>query len=99
MEVIIDTSQGISWASKGNDRIIQNIINLLNTRKYEVAYDRTLGLSGDFIDKPSDEAIAIITTEISDLISTREPRAELIEVLNAGADADGNMKFRVVVDI
>ncbi len=99
MEVIVDTSKGISWVSKGNDRIVQNIINLLNTRKYEVAYDRTLGLSGDFIDKPSDEAIAIITAEVSDLISTREPRAELIEVLYAGTDENGNMQFKVVVDI
>ncbi|RCX20873.1 hypothetical protein DFR58_10175 [Anaerobacterium chartisolvens] len=100
MQVTIEMSGiQINWTAKGNERITQNIINLLNTRKYEVAYDRTLGLSGAFIDMPLDRAIAETTAEIYDLISSREPRAELIEVLHTGIDEDGNMQFKVVVEI
>jgi hypothetical protein len=100
MVVNIDTStMSLKWGTKGNNRVIQNIVNLLQTRKYEVAYDRTLGLSGDFIDKPSDDAIALATAEITDLIQQREPRATLIEVLHAGTDEDGNIQLEVVVDI
>lgn len=100
MIVNIDTStMSLKWGTKGNNRIIQNIVNLLQTRKYEVAYDRTLGLSGDFIDKPAEEAIALATAEITDLILQREPRAILLEVLHAGIDQDGNIRLKVVVDI
>lgn len=100
MVVNIDTStMSLAWGTKGNDRIVQNIVNLLQTRKYEVAYDRTLGLSGDFIDKPAGEAIALATAEITDLILQREPRATLLEVLHAGTDQDGNIQLKVVVDI
>ncbi len=100
MIVTIDTANmDLTWGTKGSDRIIQNIANLLRTRRYEVAYDRTLGLSGDFIDKPSDQAIAIAAAELSDLITQREPRASLIEVQSAGTDEDGNIQFKVVVEI
>ncbi|OPX45073.1 hypothetical protein CLHUN_13050 [Ruminiclostridium hungatei] len=64
-----------------------------------MAYDRTLGLSGDFIDKPLDQAIAIAAAELSDLITQREPRASLIEVQSASTDEDGNIQFKVVVEI
>lgn len=100
MVVNIDTStMSLAWGTKGNDRIVQNIVNLLQTGKYEVAYDRTLGLSGDFINKPSEEAIVLATAEITDLILQREPRATLLEVLHAGTDQDGNIQLKVVVDI
>lgn len=100
MVVNIDTAtMSLTWGTKGNNRIIQNIVNLLQTRKYEVAYDRTLGLSGNFIDKPVDEAIALATAEITDLILQYEPRATLVEVLHVGNDEDGNIQLKVVVDI
>jgi phage baseplate assembly protein W len=96
----IDSSQkGINWSAKGAERIIQNIKNLLGTSKYEVAYDRTLGLSRDIIDMPLQKAIAKATTEIIDLISNREPRVVIKEVKYAGADNDGNIQFKVVVDV
>lgn len=100
MLVEIDTSKttDINWNAKGINRIVQNIMNLLNTFTYEVAYERTIGLTGKFIDKPLDQAIAEVTTEIFDLISEREPRAEVKEVQYLGIGEDG-MNFKVVVDI
>lgn len=95
----ISNSQGVDWAAKGTDRIVQNIVNLLNTFRYEVAYDRTLGLSGKFIDKPTDKSIAETIAEIYDLIQTREPRAKLKEVQYIGLDEQGNMQFKVVIDV
>lgn len=101
MEVIIDTSQkaNINWNAKGTERIIQNIVNLLNTFRYEVAYDRTIGLTGKFIDKPLDHAVAEATSEMYELITIYEPRATLKEVQYIGLDDKGNMQFKVVVDI
>ncbi len=100
MITTIDSSNmELTWGTKGNSRIIQNIANLLKTRKYEVAYDRTLGLSGNFTDKPADQAVALATAEIADMLSQSEPRAALIEVLYDGADIEGNMRLKVVIDI
>jgi phage baseplate assembly protein W len=100
MEVIVDTSKGtkINWNAKGRDRIIQNTINLINTLKYEVAYDRTLGLSGTFIDKPMDIAIADATAEIYEIISEMEPRATVKEV-NCLGIFNEEIQFEVVMDI
>jgi len=100
MQVVIDTSSKsrIRWGVKGVDRVVQNITNLLNTFKYEVAYDRTLGLSGRFVDKPLDQAVAEATTEIYELISEREPRVSIEEVQYTGMDDKGNMQFKVVID-
>lgn len=101
MKVTINTNEvsNISWGAKGTKRVAQNIVNLLNTFLYEIAYDRTLGLSGKFIDMPIDQAIAIATTEIIELITEREPRATVEEVQFIQIDENGNMVFKVVVDI
>ena len=101
MQVIIDTSADnvLDWSAKGENRIVQNILNLLKTYKYEVAYDRTLGLTGKFIYKPLDQSIAIAIEEIYEQISLREPRAKVIDVQHVGFDREGNMQFKVVVEI
>ncbi|WP_051585901.1 hypothetical protein [Caldanaerobius polysaccharolyticus] len=101
MLVTIDTSNisNINWSTSGTDRVIQNVINIIKTFKYEVAYDRTMGLTGKFIDKPLDEAIALATAEIIEVITEREPRAAVKEVNFTGLNDDGNMSFEVVVDV
>ncbi len=101
MLITIDTlnKTDLNWFSKGKSRIIQNISNLLSTYKYEIAYDRTLGLTRAFVDMPLQSAIAAATTEIIDLISAREPRATIKKVIYIDSDINGNMHFKVVIDI
>lgn len=100
MQIIIESTQSIiNWSAKGVDRIVQNISNLLNTFKYEVAYDRTLGMTGNYIDKPKDVAIALAAAEIHELIAQREPRAKIIDVLYTGLDKNENMQFKVVIEV
>ncbi|KMT23015.1 hypothetical protein [Clostridium cylindrosporum] len=76
----IRTDQEINWGAKGTERILQNIVNLLNTFKYEVAYDRVLGTNPDNVDLPNDKVIGGIISETYDLIEQYEPRATIIEV-------------------
>ncbi|MGF7431101.1 hypothetical protein PQV03_10090 [Thermoanaerobacterium thermosaccharolyticum] len=101
MLVTIDTSNisNINWSASGTDRVIQNVINIIKTFKYEVAYDRTMGLTGKFIDKPLDEAIAFATAELIEAITEREPRTTVKEANFTRLDEDGNMSFEVVVDV
>lgn len=101
MEVVIKTGGApvLNWTAKGTDRIIQNVANLLATKKYEVAYDRTLGMSPDIEDKPLPEAVAQATSEIIELIGDYEPRATVKDVKYAGVDANGNMVLEVTIEI
>lgn len=97
----IDTSSPVSlnWAATGTERVIQNVTNLINTWKYEIAYNRTIGIDPGLMDKPSDEAAINYTSKVYELISNFEPRAEVQEVTNTGIDENGNMVFKVVISV
>lgn len=101
MEYVIETSKDnkIDWEATGVDRILQNVSNIIQTLKYEVAYDRTLGIDSRLLQMPLDKAAALATTEIINQITLREPRAKVKSVNYLGIDTSGNMQFRVVVDI
>lgn len=89
----------LNWAAKGAERIIQNVWNLINTWKYEVAYHRTMGMNTAFLDKPYDTASALYISEVYRIISTYEPRAEVKNVKVSGIDNEGNIGFKVVIEI
>ena len=89
----------LAWHAKGIDRIAQNVFNLISTFKYEVAYDRTLGLDGSFIDKPLSIAIAQVTAQIYDIVAEREPRATVKSVDFISIDDTGNLELEVVINI
>lgn len=100
MLVTINTKNiPLDWTAKGINRIAQNVFNLISTIKYEVAYDRTLGLDGSFIDAPLPVAIAQLTAQIYDIVAEREPRATVKSVDFKSIDDTGNLQFEVVVDI
>lgn len=97
----IDTSNQhqIKWGSKGADRILQNVINLINTFRYEIAYDRTMGINPDLVDMPADEAGVRFANEVVSLITDREPRAEVKTVDYLGTDINGAIALKVVIEI
>jgi len=100
MQITINTqSFKLAWNAKGIDRIAQNVFNLISTFKYEVAYDRTLGIDSSFLDKPLPIAIAQSTAQIYDVVAEREPRASVTDVNFISVDDTGNLQFEVVVDI
>ena len=101
MKIVINTSDkvNINWGAKGADEIAQNVLTLINTFTYEVAYDRTIGINAQFQDMPLQEAVANITAQIYELIEQREPRATVKEVNFIGQSEDGNLAFEVVIDV
>lgn len=101
MQVKITTSDSpnIDWAAIGSAEIVQNVFTLLNTFTYEVAYDRTLGMQGQFVDKPESEAVPIVIAQIYSLISDAEPRASVEDVAFQGKSVDGSLIFEVVIDV
>ena len=100
MEYVIDTaSDSLNWNASGDERIIQNVLNIIRTHRYEVAYDRTRGINPTVLDKPLETAVMLYTAEIYRVVELYEPRAAVGKVEFTGVDTDGNMQFRVVLDI
>jgi phage baseplate assembly protein W len=101
VELVIDTSApaALDWAAAGVARIAQNVRNLISTFRYEVAYDRTLGIDPALLDKPAETAAAQYIAEVYRVVSLYEPRAMVKDVRFTGVDTDGNMQFQVVVEI
>lgn len=101
MEYTIDTSKPftLNWSAKGKERIIQNVFIAIYTWKYEVAYNREFGIIQTLMDKPLDTAEAIYTSEVFRVVNEYEPRADIKEVKFIGVDENGNMQFKVVIDI
>jgi phage baseplate assembly protein W len=97
----IDTSQEytLDWRAKGEQRILQNIRNLLSTFRYEVAFDRTKGLDPTLLDKPAETALAMYISEVYRLVETYEPNAKVKNVSATGIDSKGNIALKVVIEI
>lgn len=94
---IVYSNQKINWNAKGNERILQNVVNILNTYRYEIAYDRTFGRDPNTIDKPIVKTRDVLIAETYDLIQDYESRAVVkdVEVLQG---KDGPV-IKAVVDI
>ncbi|WP_438449472.1 hypothetical protein [Gorillibacterium sp. sgz5001074] len=101
MEVTLQTTSApdIDWGATGAAEIVQNVRTLISTFKYEVAYDRTLGIRPDFLDMPQQLAVTRAVAEIYAVVEEREPRARLKDVSFDGVDEDGTMNFKVVMEV
>lgn len=92
----------INWNAKGDERILQNVSNILNTLKYELPYDRLMGRNPDNLDKPLNKIQNKLIEETYDLISTYETRANIKEVdiiYEKNDDGDNIPTIKVVVEI
>lgn len=94
--MIVSSIGQIDWSAKGRDRIAQNVRNLINTYRYEVAFHRTMGLPARIIDAPTPEAMAELGIEIRALIARYEPRAKVGDVI-CTPDESGEIRVRVVL--
>lgn len=101
MIVQIDNSvsTGLNWCARGKERIVQNVVNILNTYKYEVAYMRGFGMSPDALDKDVETMKSIITEDLLDNIKEYEPRATLKSVNVKEITADGGVIAVVQIEI
>ena len=85
----------IDWEATGDARIVQNVRNILRTRRYEVPFMRGMGLSADHIDTTHMQIQSEIQKDITDAINAYEERANILDVSLESVDQDG--KYVVVV--
>lgn len=100
-EFIIDTSQPVQldWGVAGISRKIQNVLNLISTFRYEVAYDRTMGVDPAILDMPADKAAAFYASEVHRLVNDYQPDIKVKSVELLSISNDGNLQFKVVINI
>lgn len=99
MQIKITPRTKINWGAKGHERIVQNVCNLLSLYRYEVAYNRTLGMDPQLIDLPQSILAAKYAAEVVRLVESGEPRAKVSEVEMKSASADGLINYEVVINI
>ncbi|MCI1478125.1 MAG: GPW/gp25 family protein [Clostridium beijerinckii] len=87
----------INWNAKENDRILQNINNILNTMKYEVPYDRLMGRDPKNLDGNFEKNKAAIIEETYDLINTYETRAIVKSVTVEYKESEENKYIKIPV--
>lgn len=86
------------WMARGQERILQNIRNLTALSRYEVAFNRTLGLSPDLTDLPLPQLEARYAAELTELIEENEPRAMVREISGFTVSPEGEICCEVVID-
>lgn len=62
------------------EEVMQNLYFLYSSMEYDVPLNRGFGLSGTFIDKPTETAKALATINIYDKTEEYEPRAEIVSI-------------------
>jgi phage baseplate assembly protein W len=98
MEYRVSKNININWNAKGSERIVQNVYNLLNTFRYEVAYNRILGRNPANLEKPVSDMIPLVIAETYELITEYEPRATIIKVEVVGVE-EGDPTIEVVIRV
>lgn len=92
-----DTS--IEWGLKGKERIVQNVHNILRTKKYEVPFMREMGIDTDYIDNVITYIQNNITNDVIELVEKYESRATVLSVNIDGADENGNAIIKVELEV
>ncbi|EGW39156.1 hypothetical protein [Desulfosporosinus sp. OT] len=101
MQQTIDTSEGINldWTAKGVQRKVQNFVNLISTWRYDVAYNRIMGINPVLIDKPASLAAALYTADVYRLAQDYAPDVTIKSVNVKGISSDGDIDAEVVIEI
>lgn len=87
------------WRARGEERIRQNVRNLLSLVRYELPYARTLGLPAGLIDLPAGEAATLYAAQAAALIRRGEPRARILSVQRVSAEESGQILLEVTMQV
>lgn len=99
--VTISTEQigELNWSAKGTERKVQNVLNILRTFKSEVAYNRSLGISSEMIDKPIDEARAILAEDLTTNIEQNVTGVRLLSLDIEEISDTGDISAKVTIEV
>lgn len=91
--------RNIEWGLTGKDRIAQNMLNIIRTKKFEVPFMREIGIDTDYIDNTVNYVQNNITDEVIALAEKYEPRVTILSVNVKGQDDNGNLIIEVEMEV
>ena len=89
----------LNWTATGDERIVQNVLNIIRTRMYEVPFMRDFGINEDYIDSHHGEINAVFLEHITALINENEPRANVVDVRVSSCDENGDYVISVDLEV
>lgn len=89
----------VGWGATGDERIVENVRNILRTRKFEVPFMRDMGLNPNHSDAPPNYVKANITNDIIETINTYESRAKVVDVNIVSVDENGYYEISVDLEV
>jgi phage baseplate assembly protein W len=89
----------IRWGLTGADRIVQNVLNIIRTRKGEVMFMFPLGIDPEFTDGRIEYLRRNIVDELTEQLATYESRATLLSVAIKQVDEDMHIRIDVELEV
>lgn len=89
----------LDWSASGVKRVLQNVANLLRLIRYDVAFNRTLGMDPALPDRRPAEAVPLYIQEVYRLVESNEPRARVVSVEMESLTPQGQANMKVVLEI
>ena len=100
MKVTVHSNDdSLNWGATGDERIVQNVRNILRTRPYEVPFMRDLGVNPDYITAAPRQIKTEFTSHVADVIKAHEPRANVLSVEVESFDENGNYVIAVELEV
>ena len=96
---VYSNEDNINWGVTGDERIVQNVRNILRTRLFEVPFMRGLGLDADFIDSSPQTMRTDLATAVMETINLYEPRATVLDVNIISCDENGEYVIAVELEV
>lgn len=91
--------RNIEWGLTGKNRIVQNVLNLLRTKKYEIPFMREMGIDTDYIDNVITYVHNNIANDVIELVGKYEPRVAILNVDIKGQYDNGNLIIEVEMEV
>lgn len=96
---VYSNDNSLNWKASGDERIVQNVKNILRTRPFEVPFMRGLGINPDFIDSHTQNIKDDFTTHVADVIKEYEQRATVLSASIESIDENGNYVIAVELEV
>ena len=99
MTMEVSTSKAINWNASGYAKIVDNVANILKTKKGEVPYAREMGIDPAYIDSPLSISKGGIISDTVTAIAAYETRAAVEEIDITDVNENGDIAIKVVISI
>lgn len=96
---VSNNDDSVAWGVTGDDRIVQNVRNILRTRPFEVPFMPTMGVNQEFTDSTPQKVKSELANHVTEVINTYEPRATVLDVSIESCDENGDYVIAVELEV